>query len=82
MELKFIALKTILLSKELEYIKKKKLYQYVYSCDKNNFFNKVRNVCVLTGRRNGVYRLFRISRIQLRREASTGGIYGLAKSSW
>jgi ribosomal protein S14 len=61
---------------------KQQLLLNLFHYDKKSFINKVRNICVFTGRRNGVHRLFRISRIELRREASKNTIYGLRKSSW
>ena len=79
-ELKFIALKGLLLIKNIDKIKellKKQIFLY----DSNSFLTKIRNMCIFTGRCNGVYRLFKISRIQLRREASENGIYGMQKSS-
>lgn len=60
---------------------KNKLFKQLSYYDKNSCLTKVRNICVFTGRRNGVYRFFRISRIQLRRDASSNSIYGLQKSS-
>jgi ribosomal protein S14 len=52
------------------------------SYDKNSFSSKTGNSCVFTGRSNGVHRLFRVSRIELRRSAAENTIYGLRKSSW
>ena len=43
---------------------------------------RVRNRCEITGRPHGVYRKLRISRIALRRMASSGKIPGMTKSSW
>ncbi len=40
------------------------------------------NRCVVTGRRHGYLRRFRISRIEFRELASNGMIPGVTKSSW
>ena len=49
---------------------------------KNSSKIRVRNRCEITGRPHGVYRKLRISRIALRRMASSGKIPGMTKSSW
>jgi ribosomal protein S14 len=48
--------------------------------NKNCFFTKSNNICVSTGRQNGVYKVFKLSRIALRDSAYD--IFGLKKSSW
>lgn len=56
-------------------------------CNRITCFNKnfsattIRNTCVLTGRRNGVHRYFRLSRIALRDSSAKNDSYGLQKSS-
>ena len=49
---------------------------------KNSSKTRIRNRCEITGRPHGVYRKLRISRIALRRMASSGKIPGMTKSSW
>ena len=49
---------------------------------KNSAKIRIRNRCEITGRPHGVYRKLRISRIALRRMASSGKIPGMTKSSW
>ena len=49
---------------------------------KNSSKIRIRNRCEITGRPHGVYRKLRISRIALRRMASSGKIPGMTKSSW
>ena len=49
---------------------------------KNSSKIRVRNRCEITGRPHGVYRKLRISRVALRRMASSGKIPGMTKSSW
>ncbi len=43
---------------------------------------RVVNRCQLTGRARGVYRNFRLSRLEFRRLALRGMIPGVTKSSW
>ena len=43
---------------------------------------RVRNRCETTGRPRGVYRKFRLNRIELRNLANKGMIPGVTKSSW
>ena len=50
--------------------------------NKNCFASKVNNICIFTGRHSSVYRLFRVSRIELRRSSYRNDIFGLRKSSW
>ena len=49
---------------------------------KNSSKIRIRNRCEITGRPHGVYRKLKISRIALRRMASSGKIPGMTKSSW
>ena len=43
---------------------------------------RIKNRCVLTGRSKGVFRYFKLSRIQLRQLALEGNIPGYTKASW
>ena len=43
---------------------------------------RVRNRCETTGRPRGVYRKFKLNRIELRNLANKGMIPGVTKSSW
>ena len=43
---------------------------------------RYRNRCVLTGRPRAYYRMFKLSRIQLRELALGGIVPGITKSSW
>lgn len=49
---------------------------------RNSAPSRVRLRCELTGRPRGVYRKFKISRIALRKLASSGLVPGMTKSSW
>ena len=44
--------------------------------------SRQRRRCQVTGRPNGVYRKFGLSRIKLREAAMRGDVPGLVKSSW
>jgi len=43
---------------------------------------RIQNICTITGRTKSVYRLFKVSRIQLRELASNGRLPSIAKYSW
>lgn len=49
---------------------------------KNSSLTRIKNICVLTGRTRSIYRLFKISRLQLRKLASEGFLPGVSKYSW
>ena len=49
---------------------------------KNSAKNRIRNRCEITGRPHGYYRKLKMSRIALRKLASSGKIPGMTKSSW
>jgi len=49
---------------------------------KNSHSTRVQNRCIVTGRRHGIYRKFKISRIKLKEFVSKGILPGVRKSSW
>ena len=49
---------------------------------RNSSRTRIKNRCVVTGRSKGVYKYFKISRIQLRNLALNGKIGGYSKVSW
>ena len=59
-----------------------KLNQKWFFFHQNSSITRIKNLCVLTGRSRSIYRLFKISRIQLRNLASNGFLPGFAKYSW
>jgi small subunit ribosomal protein S14 len=66
-------------------IKKKirwKLNQKWSFFNQNSSITRIKNICILTGRSKSIYRLFKISRIQLRKLASEGFLPGVSKYSW
>ena len=50
--------------------------------NQNSSLTRIKNICVLTGRTRSIYRLFKISRVQLRKLASEGALPGISKFSW
>ena len=44
--------------------------------------SRMRNRCAITGRANGYYRKFGLSRTKLREQTMEGNIPGLRKASW
>jgi small subunit ribosomal protein S14 len=59
-----------------------KIEQRWFKFDRNSSLTRIKNICVLTGRSKSIYRFFKISRLQLRKLASTGFLPGLSKYSW
>jgi small subunit ribosomal protein S14 len=59
-----------------------KMHQKWFFFHQNSSITRIKNLCVLTGRSKSVYRLFKISRIQLRKLASEGFLPGVSKYSW
>lgn len=59
-----------------------KVQQKWFFFNQNSSLTRIKNLCVLTGRTRSVYRLFKISRIQLRKLASEGFLPGVSKYSW
>ena len=52
----------------------------VSELNKNCFFTRSNNICIMTGRQSGVYKILKISRIEIR--DSKYNSYGLRKSAW
>jgi ribosomal protein S14 len=81
-EIKLISIKTLLKYQQInksDY--KNNLLKELHLYKRDCFFNRIGNMCVFTGRHSSVYRLFRVSRIELRRSANRNDIFGLRKSS-
>ena len=73
-----IILKNLNIKKEIRY----RLQQKWFFFPNNSSITRIKNLCILTGRSKSIYRLFRISRIQLRKLASDGYLPGVSKYSW
>ena len=76
------SLKKIIKNKKLELSERFAAQLKLNKLPKNSAKIRVRNRCEVSGRPHGVYRKLRISRIALRRMASSGKIPGMTKSSW
>ncbi|MGC1272177.1 MAG: 30S ribosomal protein S14 [Planctomycetaceae bacterium] len=63
-------------------LKEKGDYIGIQKLPRNSSPTRYRRYCQITGRMNGVYRKFQISRIMLREMGLDGLIPGLRKSSW
>ena len=60
----------------------KKRLRKLSKVPRNSAKNRVKNRCEITGRSRGYYRKLRMSRIALRKFASSGKIPGMTKASW
>lgn len=54
----------------------------LYELESKKFSSRIQNYCVFSGRSRAVYRLFKMSRIFFRQQASEGKLYGVKKSIW
>ncbi len=63
-------------------LKKEKNYAALAKLPRDASPTRLHNRCELTGRSKGVFRKFKICRIQLRELALQGKIPGLKKASW
>jgi small subunit ribosomal protein S14 len=82
LEKKRLILKIISKNLNIEKDLRWKLYQKWFFFNSNSSITRIKNLCVLTGRSKSIYRLFKISRIQLRKLASEGFLPGVSKYSW
>jgi small subunit ribosomal protein S14 len=82
-ELRINSIKCLLKNRNIQDLEfKNSLLKESFFYKKDCFSSRINNMCVFTGRHHSVYRLFRISRIELRRSASKNDIFGIRKSSW
>ena len=75
-------LKKIIMNKKLSFEERFKAQQKISNLPRNSAKIRVRNRCEITGRPHGYYRKLKMSRIALRKLASSGKIPGMTKSSW
>lgn len=73
-----VLLKNLNINKNIRW----KLQQKWFFFNQNSSITRIKNICILTGRSKSIYRLFKISRIQLRKLASEGFLPGISKYSW
>lgn len=59
-----------------------KIQQKIIFFNQQSSITRIKNICILTGRSRSIYRLFKISRIQLRKLISEGLLPGTSKYSW
>ena len=79
---KRMALKKIIKNKKLDLSERFAAQLKLNKLPKNSAKIRVRNRCEITGRPHGYYRKLKMSRIALRKLASSGKIPGMTKSSW
>jgi small subunit ribosomal protein S14 len=75
-------LKAIIYNKENSMELRNKAQIALSKLPKNSSKIRIKNRCVLTGRSKGVFRYFKLSRIQLRQLTLEGNIPGYSKTSW
>ncbi len=75
-------LKAIIYNKENSMELRNKAQIALSQLPKNSSKIRIKNRCVLTGRSKGVFRYFKLSRIQLRQLTLEGNIPGYSKTSW
>lgn len=75
-------LKAIIYNKENSMELRNKAQIALPKLPKNSSKIRIKNRCVLTGRSKGVFRYFKLSRIQLRQLTLEGNIPGYSKTSW
>jgi ribosomal protein S14 len=81
-EIKLLAVKQLTRQQKNNIITRsivQKTLQILYKLNNNCFFIRVNNICILSGRQSGVYKILKISRIEIR--DSKHDTYGLRKSS-
>ncbi len=81
-EKKRLILKIILNNLDINKKIRWKIQQKFFFFNQNSSITRIKNICILTGRSKSVYRLFKISRIQLRKLASEGFLPNVSKYSW
>ena len=81
-ELKRNKLKSVIYNKLSTKEERQKAQSLLSKLPRNSSKTRVKNRCVVTGRSKGVYRYFKVSRIQLRNLALNGNINGYSKVSW
>ena len=75
-------LKKIIMDKKISLEERFKAQQKLSKLPRNSSKTRVVNRCEITGRRHGVYRKLKVSRIALRKLTLEGKIPGMVKSSW
>jgi small subunit ribosomal protein S14 len=81
-EKKRLILKIISKNLNIEKDLRWKLQQKWFFFNQNTSITRIKNLCIITGRSKSIYRLFKLSRIQLRKLTSEGFLPGVSKYSW
>jgi small subunit ribosomal protein S14 len=81
-EKKRLILKILLNNLKITQNNRMKIQQKYFFFNQNSSLTRIKNICILTGRSKSIYRLFKISRIQLRKLASEGFLPFVSKYSW
>jgi small subunit ribosomal protein S14 len=55
---------------------------YFETRNKDNFATRIVNRCAVTGKSGGVFRFFRMSRMEIKSFFGLGKLYGFKRSSW
>lgn len=55
---------------------------YFRTTNKDFFFTRIVNRCVITGKSGGVFRFFKLSRMEVKSFFGAGKLYGFKRSSW
>ena len=76
------ALKSIIYDDNYDIEKRLKAQQKLHKLGTKSSRTKIKNRCLRSSRAKGVYRKFKISRIELRELALKGAIPGYSKKSW
>ena len=76
------SLKKIIRNKKLPLTERFEAQLKLAKIPRNSSKTRIRNRCEITGRPRAFYRKLRISRIAVRKLASSGKIPGMTKSSW
>lgn len=76
------ALKAVIMNKDVSPEERFEATLKMAQLPRNSAKNRLRNRCEVTGRPRGVYRKFKMCRIELRTKANQGQIPGMVKSSW
>jgi len=82
LEKKRLIIKIISNNFNLKKIIRWKNEQKWFNFNRNSSLTRIKNICILTGRSKSIYKFFKISRLQLRKLASTGFLPGICKYNW
>lgn len=60
----------------------KRIRAYFDMQNKDNFSTRIVNRCAITGKSGGIFRFFRMSRMETKAFFGMGKLYGFKRSSW